>query len=231
MYLWISMKVMVLHSTSIPAESRLNATRLANFSFIYFFLSNRFWIWYKYFVSHFLQTCSNLFTFIITIWTFLPMLIDIDTACFQIPCLLPTSILIAVFLFSLDVWSILSVLQRKGRIDFLVYSSGEKLGSVKINFVVLSFLYIYMYMVLFCLDLFCLCHRRSDLSTSLHHWGYCMIALVYPDSKVHGANMGQYGADRTQVGPILAPWTLLSGYVTLTSTKPRQSRQSENLIH
>ena len=30
-----------------------------------------------------------------------------------------------------------------------------------------------------------------------------------PDSKVHGANMGPPGADRTQVGPMLASWTLL----------------------
>ena len=38
-----------------------------------------------------------------------------------------------------------------------------------------------------------------------------------PDSKVHGANMGPIwgpsGADRTQVGPMLAPWAFLSGYV------------------
>ena len=32
-----------------------------------------------------------------------------------------------------------------------------------------------------------------------------------PNSKVHGASMGPSGADRTQVGPMLAPWTLLSG--------------------
>ena len=32
-----------------------------------------------------------------------------------------------------------------------------------------------------------------------------------PDGKVLGGNMGPYGADRTQVGPMLAPWTLLSG--------------------
>ena len=32
-----------------------------------------------------------------------------------------------------------------------------------------------------------------------------------PDNKVHGANMGPVWADRTQVGPMLAPWTLLSG--------------------
>ena len=31
-----------------------------------------------------------------------------------------------------------------------------------------------------------------------------------PDSKVHGANMGPTWADRTHVGPMLAPWTLLS---------------------
>ena len=30
-------------------------------------------------------------------------------------------------------------------------------------------------------------------------------------NKVHGANMGPVWADRTQVGPMLAPWTLLSG--------------------
>ena len=32
-----------------------------------------------------------------------------------------------------------------------------------------------------------------------------------PDSKVHGANMGPPGSCRPQMGPILAPWTLLSG--------------------
>ena len=32
-----------------------------------------------------------------------------------------------------------------------------------------------------------------------------------PDSKVHGANMGPSEADRTQVSPMLAPWTLLFG--------------------
>ena len=34
----------------------------------------------------------------------------------------------------------------------------------------------------------------------------------YLDSKVHGANMGPPGADRPQVGPTLAPRTLLSRY-------------------
>ena len=36
--------------------------------------------------------------------------------------------------------------------------------------------------------------------------------LIYPDNNVHGANMGPSGADRTQMGPMLAPWTLLSGH-------------------
>ena len=40
------------------------------------------------------------------------------------------------------------------------------------------------------------------------HSGMC---AATPSSKVHGANMGPSGADRTQVGPMLAPWTLLSG--------------------
>ena len=38
----------------------------------------------------------------------------------------------------------------------------------------------------------------------------------YPNSKIHGANMGPIwvppGAGRTQLGPMLATWTLLSGY-------------------
>ena len=33
----------------------------------------------------------------------------------------------------------------------------------------------------------------------------------FPDSKVHGANMGPPGSCWPQMGPILAPWTLLSG--------------------
>ena len=39
-----------------------------------------------------------------------------------------------------------------------------------------------------------------------------MLDLV-PNSKVDRANMGPSGSDRTQVGPMLAPWTLLSGVV------------------
>ena len=34
-----------------------------------------------------------------------------------------------------------------------------------------------------------------------------------PDSKVHWPTWGPSGADRTQVGPILGPWTLLSGVI------------------
>ena len=36
-------------------------------------------------------------------------------------------------------------------------------------------------------------------------------ATNIPDSKVHLAKWGPSGADRTQAGPMLAPWTLLSG--------------------
>ena len=38
-----------------------------------------------------------------------------------------------------------------------------------------------------------------------------VLNLNFPNSKVHEANMGPSGADRTQVGPMLATWTLLSG--------------------
>ena len=40
-------------------------------------------------------------------------------------------------------------------------------------------------------------------------FGWCMV--IIPDSKVHGAHMGPIRADRTQVDPMWAPWTLLSG--------------------
>ena len=37
---------------------------------------------------------------------------------------------------------------------------------------------------------------------------------LYPDSKVHGANMGPtLGPCQSQIGPMLASWTLLSGYI------------------
>ena len=60
-------------------------------------------------------------------------------------------------------------------------------------------------------------------------WDAGMLMQLLPDSKVHGANMGPIwgcrahlsrfmgskwgpsGADRTQVGPMLAPWIFLSG--------------------
>ena len=37
------------------------------------------------------------------------------------------------------------------------------------------------------------------------------ICWALPDSKVHGANMGPSGSCRPQMGPMLAPWILLSG--------------------
>ena len=54
-------------------------------------------------------------------------------------------------------------------------------------------------------------------ATNLDHsscWGWILFRLGfgdYPDSKVHGANMGLHGSNRPQMGPMLAPWTLLSG--------------------
>ena len=38
----------------------------------------------------------------------------------------------------------------------------------------------------------------------------CWNIMTIPDSKVQRANKGPSGADRSQVGPTLAPWTLLS---------------------
>ena len=50
-------------------------------------------------------------------------------------------------------------------------------------------------------------------SSDLDQFGMklCLSCGIVPDSKTHGANMDPPGADRTKVGPMLAPWTLLSG--------------------
>ena len=41
---------------------------------------------------------------------------------------------------------------------------------------------------------------------------YIWINMALPASKVHGSTWGPSGTDRAQVGPMLAPWTLLSGF-------------------
>ena len=45
-----------------------------------------------------------------------------------------------------------------------------------------------------------------------------------------GPTWGPSGADRTQVGPMLAPWTLLSGAVTYTGRVERRSDSQGNNI-
>ena len=59
-------------------------------------------------------------------------------------------------------------------------------------------------------------HVQQQFSVHLREKVYIVWSNggMYPNSKVHGANMGPSGADRIQVGPMLAPWTSLSGYVT-----------------
>ena len=44
----------------------------------------------------------------------------------------------------------------------------------------------------------------------------CAITRSYlPDSKVHGANIGLIWGRQDPGGPMLVPWTLLSGYITV----------------
>ena len=60
-------------------------------------------------------------------------------------------------------------------------------------------------------------HQKFPLWTASKRWNGLydieipMMKVGNPDSKVHGADMGPSGADSTQMGPMLAPWTLLSG--------------------
>ena len=52
-----------------------------------------------------------------------------------------------------------------------------------------------------------------------------------PDSKVHGPTWGPSGADRTQVDPMLAPWTLLSGLVRWIHRYSQWHRYIEHLAN
>ena len=51
----------------------------------------------------------------------------------------------------------------------------------------------------------------SEMSDD-NSWGPSLLSLI---EKFMGPTWGSPGADRTQVGPMLAPWTLLSGVLTL----------------
>ena len=78
-------------------------------------------------------------------------------------------------------------------------------------------------------------HHNADFLVALtiwsvHNFAHVMTAelssrvqnhvrQVTPDSKVHGANMGPTWVLSAPDGPMLAPWTLLSG-ITRTSDEP-----------
>ena len=51
--------------------------------------------------------------------------------------------------------------------------------------------------------------RENDFLIACSLWA--PVPYSSPDSKVHGANMGPIWGRQAQVGPMLAPWTLLSG--------------------
>ena len=57
-------------------------------------------------------------------------------------------------------------------------------------------------------------HRLPVIRPWHRYWTvYFGICDTHPDST--GSTWGQTGADRTQVGPMLAPWNLLSGHAPL----------------
>ena len=71
-------------------------------------------------------------------------------------------------------------------------------------------------------DLYCLLLRnkplRDDVSESERDTtpicnieGYRESKTMVPDSKVHEANMGPIWGRQDPIGPLVAPWTLLSG--------------------
>ena len=57
------------------------------------------------------------------------------------------------------------------------------------------------------------------------------ISVVSPISRFLGPTWGPPGDDRTQVGPVLAPWTLLSGVSFIPSTLYISLSESYIMIH
>ena len=58
----------------------------------------------------------------------------------------------------------------------------------------------------------------SPMPPGDHRWDYHIgkiLKLIFLIAKLMGPTWGPSGADRTQVGPMLAPWTLLSGVFTI----------------
>ena len=81
------------------------------------------------------------------------------------------------------------------------------------------------------------CSYLSRLGLKINHAskrGPCVtVSPNHPDGKVHGTNTGPPGSCRPQMGPILAPWSLLSGHlptITITSTNSRSLRLLEPLF-
>ena len=59
--------------------------------------------------------------------------------------------------------------------------------------------------------------RQSHHCLIFYNWNQEITILqktTFPDIKVRGAYMGLIWADRTQAGPMMAPWTLLSGFIS-----------------
>ena len=88
----------------------------------------------------------------------------------------------------------------------------QVLGSPKYRKKIAMFLNLFTY---FRLDF-----QWGQLKVMLVQWLSCPTGNT-PDSKVYGANMGPSGASRTQLGPMLVPWTLLSGTI-FQDVKPGQ---------
>ena len=79
-------------------------------------------------------------------------------------------------------------------------------------------------------------HKISAAILPTGIWGECgAVECWIPDSKVHGANMGPTwvlsdpdGSCRTQMGPKLAPWTLLSGIGRWRGEEEEEEQEEEH---
>ena len=80
--------------------------------------------------------------------------------------------------------------------------------------------------------------RMSQTDTDIKHQkvGTCRLWSTLFDihtliTRFMGPTWGPSGADRTQVGPMLAPWILLSGYAFIADSRPQDRIARKGLLN
>ena len=114
---------------------------------------------------------------------------------------------------------------------FFFGTHGESDDHVWITSIIIQFkikgiihicIYIYIYRYIY-IEVY-ICHRSGPVNP----WYYKLFEKTSLIARFMGLTWGPSGADRTQVGPMLAPWNLLFGYAYLA---PSHSSETTLTYH